>query len=194
MKRKETLERAIHRAIAGGWKNEEGYSPIFVPVADDGTGYTFLIKDHVPHQYMFDVAELIFDHDFNKALWGNDEVDNHGWSVKAIRLWANQVAVKHGETIYDAEPEKRFGAIAVYPEIDWQEALEQPDALVNVNKVEYELKRMTASIPFETHRMETLEIESDTQTAWQYHIQQMVIADDPIEYLGSHLPGDEETS
>lgn len=29
----------------------------------------------------------------------------------------------------------------------------------------------------------------DTPRQWQYHLQQMVIADDPIKYLGEHLNG-----
>lgn len=31
--------------------------------------------------------------------------------------------------------------------------------------------------------------EIDTQSAWQYHLQMMVIAEDPIKYLGEHLDG-----
>jgi len=29
--------------------------------------------------------------------------------------------------------------------------------------------------------------ESEAQPDWQYHLQQMVIADDPIKYLGEHI-------
>jgi hypothetical protein len=30
------------------------------------------------------------------------------------------------------------------------------------------------------------------QAAWQYHLQQMVITDDPIAYLGEHLPDEQK--
>lgn len=75
--------------------------------------------------------EIIFDHDFAKALWGRDQ----------------DYAFYAG---YDE-----------WAEVDDEEVDEAAD--------------------FD-------EIPRDQKPAWQYHLQQMVISDDPIKYLGNNLP------
>lgn len=101
MSNKEILEKAIQKAIEGGWENEEGFKPITV------MDYVFLMKDYTPPQIFFSINELIFNHSFCKALWG-----------------------------------------------------EQP-----------------TRIP----------AYSDAMENWQFHLQKMVIADDPIKYLGENI-------
>lgn len=65
----EILRKAIQKAAAGGWKDEENIIPISLP----GTGHVFLMHGALgmPH-ILFEPAELIFDHGFAKALWGEE--------------------------------------------------------------------------------------------------------------------------
>lgn len=113
MTNQQILTKAIQKAIDGGW------SPIGLPkeavisfdIYDDVIDFHFAerIKD-----YRRQVTETIFNHEFCKALWGEDLT--HGFK---------------GNTL---------GQIQQYH-----------------------------------------------QPAWQYHLQQMVIAEDPIKYLGEHI-------
>ena len=78
------LESAIDKAIAGGWKNDEGVTPIIV------SNYIFLKKEYVAPSVLFDVKELIFDHDFAKALWGEELItwqDNELWDSHVFPAW-----------------------------------------------------------------------------------------------------------
>jgi hypothetical protein len=101
MTNQEILEKAIQKAIAGGWKPWWGDDRLEV----DETPYIKTYNDIYDEPGFMEFAheQVIFNHDFAKALWG--EV-----------------------------PEKR-----VYP------------------------------------------------YGWKQHLQRMVIADDPIKYLGEHI-------
>ena len=110
---KHTLEKAIQKAIAGGWTvngwtDSEDFS---WNIEEDGEfdtlhmHYTGLGED-----WWLNISAIIFDHDFAKALWGDELIDVN------------------------------IGARGAYS-ID----------------------------------------------LWKYHIQNMVIADDPIAYLGDNI-------
>lgn len=107
MSNQQILEAAITKAIDGGWSHELQW--IFdMRYFSDAT----LTWDYWSDKYS--VPELIFSHDFAKALWGNAFIDHQ--------------------------------------EVD-------NDGLV-----------WNFSSP-----------------AWAYHLQQMVIAEDPIQYLGENM-------
>lgn len=95
MNRQQILEKAIQKAIDGGWKNIRYAKPTVEELVDTEAYYG-----------------CIFNHQFAKALWGEEHIK---------RTLAKNV--------------------------DW----------------------------------------IDTQPAWRMHLQQMVIADDPIQYLGNNL-------
>jgi hypothetical protein len=129
----EVLTKAIQKAIEGGWH------PAFFAVSalkwmvdSDGPNHEDL---HILRwcdghpMYRLSAAEVIFNHDFAKALWG--EV--------ACCLNCGETAV---------EKAKRKG---------WS------DSCLGCS-------------------------EPEIGTLWQHHLQQMVIADDPIRYLHTHLP------
>ena len=105
--KQEILEKAIHKAIENGWDTKGVvYIPnelLLIELSWEGRKTKHLPTLMLP-------SSLIFNHDFAKALWGEDM----GYII----------ATEHDETV---------------------------------------------------------------GTAWQYHLQQMVIADDPIAYLGEHL-------
>lgn len=92
MNRQEILERAISKAIEGGWKDS------YIDSQDLKN-----ILDNDP--FILPIKGLIFNHDFAQALWGEQEI----------------------------------------------------------------------------------EAEDTYMHAWAYHLRQMVVADDPIEYLGKNI-------
>lgn len=109
----QTLTKAVELAKSQGWNTEvlwdEYYDGFVIP---DGDGdYNFISS-----------SEIIFDKDFAKALWGEEEVDSgDDLKKKGIDIINN----------YRAKSIKKHG--------------------------------------------------------WQHHLQQMVVADDPIEYLRAHM-------
>ena len=115
MTNKEILEKAVQKAIDGGWNppkwvvwavvGGEGIEPYTFETGDEG----YSVGWHDYDEFV-SLKDIIFNHDFAKALWGNEMIEcYHAKDVKC---------------------------------------------------------RMTA---------------------WAYHLQQMVIADDPIEYLGENI-------
>jgi hypothetical protein len=113
MDKKTILEKAIQKAIDGGWK-AEGVSFI--------SNQEFLVyltqSSGIDLKWLkFKVNELIFNHDFAKALWGEDYLTNE------------QIGPSSDYAIYATNP------------------------------------------------------------AWKANLMCMVIADDPIQYLGEHLDG-----
>lgn len=101
----EILTKAIEKAIAGGWVRKRPLPNL----GPDNLAYDAL-KFGIPY-----ANTIIFNHDFAKALWGEDT------------------------------------------------------------------RKITVTL--DTHN-----VRQEVKTAyWQYHLQQMVIAEDPIEYLGSTI-------
>lgn len=120
MTNQEILEKAIQKAIDGGWKfaGNNNEATIEVKYRDGyfGNDPYFLVDWHMPtdnsERSVFDV---IFNHDFAKALWGEGDSENHTMTEDSL--------------------------LVIY----------------------------------------------HSHTGWQYHLQMMVIAPDPIKYLGEHL-------
>lgn len=112
------LEKAVQRAIDGGWKNEWDIN------YTESMGWTMVGKGKVKKAdegltakitYMLSENDIIFDHDFAKALWGETPPD---------------------------------------------------EMLASVNG------------QIGTHF---------ARDSWQYHLMKMVIANDPIKYLGDNI-------
>lgn len=100
MTNQEILTKAIQKAVANGWQGSPNYN------------ITWSAKDNAWVLPDTNYYSIIFNHDFAKALWGEE------------MIW-------------------------------W-------------------------GFPDTTHKKYEL-------LTWQYHLQQMVIADDPIKYLGEHI-------
>lgn len=113
MTNQQILEKAIKKAIDGGWSRGEYFQ-------NDGKfefdGDRFICGDFSEHNFV-----AIFNHDFAKALWGEE--------------------LHHETFIVPKELNKRFAG---------------------------------------TQNL-------DIKPTWQYHLQQMVIAEDPIKYLGENI-------
>lgn len=126
MNNQEILEKAIQKAIDGGW-NHPG--PTYVPFVMSDRKHKLRVgqTDNGQVVHYRAVEEIIFDHDFAKALWG------------------------------------------IYPQIEVHMMPELSFTRDSIPTVDI--------ISYPTHRYEV----------WQYHLQQMVIAEDPIKYLASVL-------
>lgn len=113
MSNKKILTKAIKKAIDNGWLSERGYAPFnYVEFPKDVAILLFFGNDSEDDHFSgFDSSEqLIFDHDFARALWTGqiaDAIDKSGTYI--------------------------------------------------------------------------------VEQAWQYHLQQMVLADNPIKYLGENI-------
>ena len=125
MSDKEILEKAMQKAIDGGWasaKYELGSlrNPPKIELTD---GSDNELLQFITDNMMLKMARdrVIFNHDFAKALWGDE--------------------LHHETFIVPKELNKRFAG--------------------------------TKSL--------------DVKPAWQYHLQNMVISDDPIKYLGENI-------
>ncbi len=137
----EILEMAIQKAIDGGWDffgllaKDKGDSIWFEsPLYNywDVRRGQVLYNSSIPK--VGGHTNIIFNHDFAKALWGEGHDCNTGYHKK--REYFTMPAT--GDQIHE----------------------------VNIDYVAYCL---------------------DHKENWQYHLQQMVIADDPIEYLGENI-------
>lgn len=115
----EILQKAVDKALANGWRPSG---------LETGTE-----ADQLRYAKKHTTKLNIFDHDFARALWGDDE----------IQIWYEPTEYK------TANYQTPFGELSIDSEEDaWGEL---------------------------------------RTTAWRYHLQQIVIADDPIQYLGEHL-------
>lgn len=119
MNKQQVLEQAIQKALTNGWEHSGKLSYITPgcyiewQYQDQITGLVDTLSEHF--------REVLFDHDFAKALWG-----------------------------------------------------EEPFARTTSPHPDYELSADVDELVYLTN--------------WQYHLQQMVIAEDPIEYLAEHMP------
>ena len=124
MSNQEILEKAIQKAVAGGWKP----LPSSIPIAIDQwrgqsmVKVTVLFGSRNETAWVRELEGIIFNHDFAKALWGDEEGD-----------YIAPVYVKRQEDF----------------EHDHTDSYHGP--------------------------------------AWKHHLMQMVIADDPIKYLGENI-------
>jgi hypothetical protein len=120
MTHQQIITKAIEQAIAGGWKQ-----PANLTFASHDEFVVYLDGLSTPSDMKwlkFKVNELLFNHDFAKALWGE------------------------------------------IPPIETHQ----------------ELNRFNDNMDLKFRYVQGT-------TMWEYHLQQMVIAEDPIKYLGEHI-------
>lgn len=135
MTNQEILEKAIQKAIDGGWqKIIDDYPATFESLSGTGIGWNTKRWSKPGGFYYSDAYTLIFNHDFAKALWGEKEYT----PAKYVKHREYFTMPATGDVVHE----------------------------VNLDRMEYDL----------------------APGGWQYHLQQMVLADDPIRYLGEHLP------
>jgi len=81
MTKEEVLKAAIKKAILNGWKfgnyNDSEETDV-LPIYQDDFTDAFLIKNKYSN-YHFTTREIIFSHDFAKAFWGEEEIEDGTW-------------------------------------------------------------------------------------------------------------------
>jgi hypothetical protein len=125
MSNQEILEKAIQEAQTNGFMPEYKFS------FSKDMGWTYVLREK-PEQTkggmvvnvtgMLSEGDIIFGHDFAKALWGEED------------------------TPYDTWSNRKYSAGGGGPDEDWYDG-----------------------------------------QLWEFHLQQMVIAEDPVQYLGENL-------
>lgn len=85
MTNQEILTKAINLAIAGGWENEEMYS--FDTRVGSGL-FNPGIGEYGGHE---DIAVLIFNHNFAKALWGETIWNLHDTPEEDLYIWQHHL-------------------------------------------------------------------------------------------------------
>lgn len=143
MSHKEILEKAIQKAIDGGWRpGWQDRRPVTKWSADysddfEGGEGILVIGNHAKSSasyWTFPMKSLIFDHEFSKALW------------------------KGASTPEPDEPDDNHATLGLY----------------SARGGGYEGYGDYTCLDF-------------NGAPWQYHLQQMVISDDPIKYLEEHM-------
>lgn len=135
MTNKEILEKAIQKAIEGGWRpfTDREFKNVVVEHWEEGGMIEVALIDsdiigaHL--QWVRELEGIIFNHDFARALWKKPNEPDY-FDIRGSMSGRKG----HGST----------------------------DVMSKVTDERWVF-------------------------GWQYHLQQMVIADDPIKYLGEHL-------
>lgn len=128
MNNQEILTKAIQKAIDSGWDIMDKYEANKFDVQQDvfqGNYVVGFLQNDDAREVLTNTlhwSEIIFNHDFAKALWGTELIWNYELPSETTAVLTN------GQIFQRAE-------------------------------------------------------------CWQYHLMQMVIAADPLEYLGEHLDG-----
>jgi hypothetical protein len=178
-----TLERALLRAEHKGYK---------IPLLE----YLLFVQDRPPSlttSLKIWAKGLIFSTDFASALFGTERVDDNGYDMNTISLWAKQVFVEHAGELHAVPDDGRNRiSFATLPEIDWDKEPVTPTELVNGEIVTYDLKKLAAAIPFRTHRVEELEVQGGAP-AYIFHLKNMVVCANPFEYLKEYIDKEEKS-
>lgn len=132
------IEQAIHKAIAGGWLDGTAFNPnepYKIEWAKHLDDYYVCVRQGAAYGGVKSVEELIYNHGFAKALWGN--------------------------------------GLFVIEESDIPQ-------IIGDNHSPGSVIHWSSSKPPKVRRI--------ARSDWKYHLQQMVITPDPIEYLAQNLP------
>ena len=143
MNKEGILKKALEIATINGYKGSKRI------IATDYIG-----------SFMYVDLNVIYNHDFAKALWGEEESEKTGY----INVWYTGIYDTEDSTYTFDEFIKLFG------QDKFNRLSESPKG---------EIHSGDNTILFE---------EKIVKIDWKHHLQQMVIAEDPIAYLNDNLP------
>lgn len=132
---------------------------------------------------------LIFDHDFAKAIFGQELYDYKGSATNfyAIRLWCKQVAFEIFGKVHRVDRERREYAFIKPVDLSLEDmTAKAPADIVGVEQVVMQLKDMAGSISFTTHELSEVDVMGGIP-AWQWHLREMIVADNPYKYLLDYI-------
>ena len=75
MTHQEILTRAIQLAIDGGWKQFDGGEVLHYRNSNDKYVKLQMNHDGMVASEHYEIASVIFNHDFAKSLWGEEETE-----------------------------------------------------------------------------------------------------------------------
>lgn len=127
---------------------------------------------------------LLFDHEFARAFFGDRLMHRTRSDMGLIKIWAKQFAVEHEGKIYNARPNMPYTTFLEYDDTEWW-ADRSPTEMVEAKQVTKHLKDLVASIPFQTHKIEDVEVHDITPgiSAYEYHLEKMATDNNPFDYL-----------
>lgn len=168
MTHQEILEKAISKAIENGWRNDE----LHEAWNDGDKGYDAWTKEDILRDVLSDIKyecgymPYIYNHDFARAIWGEH--------TKPI--WNNHVTRSSMPGYVDTTyPLHNSADIMMVQEEDMKC---------------FECGKVLAG-PYWINQP-CWSDDGEYNAGWQYHLQQMVVADDPIAYLQDNIPGDSD--
>lgn len=140
---------------------------------------------------------LIMDQEFAMYVFGENPVDENGASLVWLELWAKQTHYRIADRLYKIDRDRgkpsefyqvRPGT-TMYAE-DWAKLLDDANKLavqlIETERVEMQLEDRYASLAIDTHQIQEPRVGS-TLLAWQYHLKEMAISDNPFLYLKEYI-------
>lgn len=88
MTNQQILEKAIQKAIDGGWKDGQAIGVYTLEKNKRGTYGLRSVSDG-----WINVEAVIFNHDFAKALWGETTMDWHHWPTREWQYHLQQMVI-----------------------------------------------------------------------------------------------------
>lgn len=146
-----------------------------------GVGHRELVIRH--RKLIMTLPEVLFNHSFARGLWGATEVNADSFDMTGIRLHFKQVAVQLEDRLIAVPPESASAMEYKVPGLP-ADPIQDID-MSEVEKITYELEAIYHVIPLTTHRLLSLDLMG-VQPKYHYHLKQMVLADDPLEYALRH--------
>lgn len=113
MTNQEILEKAIQKAIDGGWMPLKTTRPVvgwgadYSDAFDEGEGVLIRAlhaRSNADYSF-YSLRELIYNHDFAKALWGTEIEDPTDWPNEQQQEWQYQLK----EMVIADDPIKYLG-------------------------------------------------------------------------------------
>jgi hypothetical protein len=130
---------------------------------------------------------VLTTHEFAEAFFGHSPVDRYGNNLVSLRLWAKQVAVEHEGKLYAADRSRPEVHILknTLPEVEdmtrGDTESRAPAYVTSPESVRIKLEDMYAGIPVLTHSLGDIDVFG--MPAWKYHLQNMVIVENPLDYI-----------
>lgn len=150
MATQEILEKAIAKAIDGGLT---GYWTDRYKSCQELDEMEYLTAGNNMEHGMT-IEKLIFNHDFAKALWGEQQPTTYEQHYIPARGYPGEHISK--DKIEDSSNSENWNCKRCSKA--WSKCFDKPCNLVEEGNI-----------------------------GWKHHLQQMVIADDPIQYLGENI-------
>ncbi len=153
------------------YKSEWDESIAEINLGDEETGERWELTIH---EFLFNLKWM-----FGLSFWGEELVNNIGMRTCNLRALYEQVFVEIDGRLNAIMPgQKKF----IINELE-KDGFADPLDETTIKRYEYELARMQFKIPL-THKIKRKEIEYfEEMPAYEYHLQQMAVSPDPLQYL-----------